>query len=1109
MSSVASAAAKAASIAPSLRQFTFFNVHSVKDTNNPETGPEIFKLTSELSTICSSSVGVVVADLHGSLHVLNRDFEPYLSWIAHVNGRVTHMAERHGKLVTLGEEDTVKQPLLKIWDLEKPDKVTASPTLLRSVKVQTKDTTRPFPVSTISLASDLQALAIGMTDGTVLLYKYLSQSLQSPSHSLTALQKPTAILHDAQPGEPITGLGFREPSSAVVSDEDHDPHNAHLYLFIVTISQVMTYQVTGVKSSSSNNRAVTVDELGSALRCSEMDMWRNKDMVVAREEAIYKMGVDGRGTCVAYEGKKTAIHTHANYLVIISPPLQATAASTSATVRNFVARTFASGPSQDTDVTKITILDLENKLVAYTGAFNQGVREIVSQWDKLWVIGNDGSLSCLDELPTSQKLELLYEKGQYRIALSLARTQRLEESHVADIHKHYADSLYSTGKYDLSMTEFVLTIGHLQPSYVIRKFLDAQRIHNLVTYLQELHNYGLANSDHTTLLLNTYTKLKDVTRLDSFIKTEARRSTALLAINRMQGGDQEKEDLPFDLDTAIRVCRQAGYFDHAGWLAKKYHRHSEYLRILVEDAGKYAEALAYIRKLGVDAAESNLARYGRAMLAHLPGETTQLLIDLCTTTTGTLPPQPKDLPKQPPPAAPNGAPSYLSYLAIKNPIAITPAISSAAAVATPPDSRPDTPSPPPAPSSTSDVTQDQTDSSIPNQQSGLDQDAKTLRVGTPTTARPFALPPAKQISPRVYFAHFVDHMQQFVIFLEAVAWRRWGQSVDETLLSKGPPPSAVPALDEEAEKKEQVAVWNTLLDLYLTLSEDDQADSTLRAKALRILRSAEIPYDSTHALILCSTRNHTEGLVLLWGKLGMYEDIIRFYIARDVEDQDPTGAPKAVEFLKLYGPKEGQKHLYPLVLRHLTSSAELLSRMQEEVKEILDYVDREKIIPPLGIIQVLSRNNVASVGLVKEWLIEKIKTSRADITTDQEWIAANRLDTETKQKQVAALSDPDRPQQIHMTRCSGCQAPLTLPVVHFMCHHSFHADHVPPNEPDCPLCASEHGLIQEMKRNNEWLADQHELFLGEVKQGGGFETIANAFGRGMLGIPKEQSATPS
>lgn len=49
------------------------------------------------------------------------------------------------------------------------------------------------------------------------------------------------------------------------------------------------------------------------------------------------------------------------------------------------------------------------------------------------------------------------------------------------------------------------------------RFLDAQRIHSLTSYLEALHTYGLASADHTTLLLNCYTKLKDVDKLDSFI----------------------------------------------------------------------------------------------------------------------------------------------------------------------------------------------------------------------------------------------------------------------------------------------------------------------------------------------------------------------------------------------------------------------------------------------------------------------------------------------------------------------------------------------------------------------------------------------------------------
>lgn len=49
------------------------------------------------------------------------------------------------------------------------------------------------------------------------------------------------------------------------------------------------------------------------------------------------------------------------------------------------------------------------------------------------------------------------------------------------------------------------------------QFLDTQHIDNLTTYLQALHKSGNATSDHTTLMLNCYTRLKDSEQLDKFI----------------------------------------------------------------------------------------------------------------------------------------------------------------------------------------------------------------------------------------------------------------------------------------------------------------------------------------------------------------------------------------------------------------------------------------------------------------------------------------------------------------------------------------------------------------------------------------------------------------
>ena len=43
-----------------------------------------------------------------------------------------------------------------------------------------------------------------------------------------------------------------------------------------------------------------------------------------------------------------------------------------------------------------------------------------------------------------------------------------------DIFRMCGDHLYEKGDYDGSLRQYARTIGHVEPSYVIRRFLDAQ-----------------------------------------------------------------------------------------------------------------------------------------------------------------------------------------------------------------------------------------------------------------------------------------------------------------------------------------------------------------------------------------------------------------------------------------------------------------------------------------------------------------------------------------------------------------------------------------------------------------------------------------------------------
>ncbi|XP_036279042.1 vacuolar protein sorting-associated protein 11 homolog isoform X2 [Pipistrellus kuhlii] len=213
---------------------------------------------------------------------------------------------------------------------------------------------------------------------------------------------------------------------------------------------------------------------------------------------------------------------------------------------------------------------------------------------------------------TTENVQMLFKKNLFEMAINLAKSQHLDSDGLAQIFMQYGDHLYSKGNHDGAVQQYIRTIGKLEPSYVIRKFLDAQRIHNLTAYLQTLHRQSLANADHTTLLLNCYTKLKDSLRLEEFIKTKS------------------ESEVHFDVETAIRVLRQAGYYSHALYLAENHAHHEWYLKIQLEDIKNYQEALRYIGKLPFEQAESNMKRYGKILMHHIPEQTTQLLKGLCT-----------------------------------------------------------------------------------------------------------------------------------------------------------------------------------------------------------------------------------------------------------------------------------------------------------------------------------------------------------------------------------------------------------------------------------------------------------------------------------------------
>ncbi|KAG9482526.1 hypothetical protein GDO78_011285 [Eleutherodactylus coqui] len=378
------------------------------------------------------------------------------------------------------------------------------------------------------------------------------------------------------------------------------PGNKPTVVSCITVHENLNFMAIGRRRGGGLQKDYPYTELdshGCGLRCSALtDPSQDMQFVVAGNECVYLYQSDERGPCFAFEGQKLIVHWYRGYLVIVSRERS-----------DFAVR---GGDNHAPERQTLTVYDLGNKLIAYS-CFLNDVVDVLAEWGSLYVLTRDGLLHALHEKDTQTKLEMLFKKNLYVMAISLAKGQHLDSDGLSEIFRQYGDHLYSKGDHDGAIQQYIRTIGKLEPSYVIRKFLDAQRIHNLTAYLQALHLQSLANADHTTLLLNCYTKLKDSARLEGFIKAS-------------------EGEVHFDVEIAIKVLRQAGYHSHALYLAEKHAHHEWYLKIQLEDIKNFQEALRYIGRLPFPQAESNMKCYGKILMSHVPNETTQLLNELCT-----------------------------------------------------------------------------------------------------------------------------------------------------------------------------------------------------------------------------------------------------------------------------------------------------------------------------------------------------------------------------------------------------------------------------------------------------------------------------------------------
>lgn len=280
-------------------------------------------------------------------------------------------------------------------------------------------------------------------------------------------------------------------------------------------------------------------------------------------------------------------------------------------------------------------------------------------------------------------------------------------------------------------------------------------------------------------------------------------------------------------------------------------------------------------------------------------------------------------------------------------------------------------------------------------------------------------------------------------------------------------------------------------------------------------------YDEDQALVLVQMHNFKPGQLLLFDKRRQVEMVLEHYME----------AGEVGLVLQRMGRKENKKNaaLWGKVLAWVVGRAGKKERKEgseekesddeeveddededEEVSEdeeavwddvmrVLQMVEREHVLPPHLVIDMLSQHANLPLFVVRPFLTRLLKEAYSDVHTSQQKINSLRKSTTEKRAEVKDLRSTAR--LFQTTTCTSCRRPLELPAVHFLCMHSYHLEQsCLAQEGKCNECAADHHHYERIQlKDQRGKAMEHELFFSELEDQG-FAAVASYFGKGVLNV---------
>ncbi|KAI6197950.1 Vacuolar protein sorting-associated protein 11-like protein [Aphelenchoides besseyi] len=549
------------------RKFNFFDLVAVSDPNDQTKKFNAFK-DLNIQSWTQGDGFVLLAEERGMIFKLSRDLQLQI-WRAYghsLNG-IT-LIQRF--LFTVGEEEENSGPLVKMWDLKRWERDEPFCKVISRLTVGKSKLPTPTAVS-ISVGADLSLVTVGLEDSTVLYHhgdlrtdrqfkwRVLREGLNAPSDGQTV-------------GIAVASL----PSCSVV--------------FSICENSIQSFLL----ESGVMTRKVVHDAKGCEKNCWYFVQSTNT-LVVASREMVHFYDAHN---CIEVGNEKGRCHAlgrgSSKLQLIAHGPHISLLTQRSAVIPN---------PDSST-MCVLNVYDVEFHYIAFQCPI-PSVGQMFLLDGEICLIGADGVMNKVVEKSLNDKLEGLIKKSLFDVAIGLAKRHNFTD--LQSIYVKYGDYLYGKGDYANAMQQYVETIGKVEPSFVIKKFLDGARIRQLCQYLESLHEKKLANGEHSTLLLGAY------------IKLGAKEEIGML-LGKMVDLNQ------FDLDKAIKTLRSnADFSEVALRLAYQHGRYDTYLSILFEDLDRHSDAFKFISQQPTEKMCDYLERYGQILMENDSTAVTELL----------------------------------------------------------------------------------------------------------------------------------------------------------------------------------------------------------------------------------------------------------------------------------------------------------------------------------------------------------------------------------------------------------------------------------------------------------------------------------------------------